>query len=321
MSISSRDIATLERAVSNKLAAYSQTAQAIFDKLPPIKVNALNMQFPVFEGLLGYSPESNSGIGGDNTQVLLPPSEYLPAAVFYTDKSYTIPLATKRAMSAIDDPEGGEIVKLVTGGVADSKFVTMDYNIHNAIKNQEYTAGTNIFNVGNIHADTAGGAFREAVNNAIKYLKDTLKGMNESRKIIIVIPEAAWYKLTASQKLVNALNGYADKNANFNVQTVNAIFSENGGVAVEVQIAGLRYLPSKYYAGQAELIWGEEMEFYVFASTNSLYADRASIKRLEGIEKLNAYTKGNTTVIDFYCDYGYYIDVKEAFAKVKFTVA
>ena len=50
-------------------------------------------------------------------------------------------------------------------------------------------------------------------------------------------------------------------------------------------------------------------------------ADRASIKRLEGIEKLNVYMQGNTTLVDFYCDYGYYIDVPEAFAKVTFTVS
>ena len=43
MAVSGRDIAQLERAVSNQLAAYSQTSGAIFDKLPPIKVNALRV--------------------------------------------------------------------------------------------------------------------------------------------------------------------------------------------------------------------------------------------------------------------------------------
>ncbi len=317
----SQAITQLEKAVSNQLAVYSQGSQAIFDKLPAIQVTALNQQFPVFEGMLGYAPDSNEGAGGDRTQVLMPPAEYRPAAIFYTDKTYDIPMSTKRAMTAIDDPEGAELIKLVSQGVANSKFVTMDYNIHNAVAQQNYQAGSNIFTIGNINADTAGGGFREAINNAISYLKGILKGMSADRTIMIVIPETAWYKLTASQKLVNYLNGYAEKNANFNMQTINAIFSENAGIAVDVQVAGLRYLESKYNSGNAELIWGEELELYVFASTKSLYADRASIKRLEGIERLNVYQEGNTTKISFYCDYGYYVDVPEAFAKITFTVA
>lgn len=321
MAVSGRDIAQLERAVSNQLAAYSQSSGAIFDKLPPIKVNALNQQFPIFKGMVGYNPNGNQGAGGDRVQTLMDPVEYRPAAVFYTDKTFEIPLSTKRAMSVLDDPEGNELVRLVSQGVSDSKFITMDYNIHNAVKSQKYEAGTNIFTIGNINADTAGGAFRAAINDAISYLKKVLKGMNANRNIIIAIPEEAWNKLTASQKLTNFFNGYAQENAHFNMQTINAIFSQNAGINIDVQVAGLRFLDARYESGDANLVWGEELEFYLFVSTNSLMADRASIKRLEGIEKLNVYMQGNTTNVAFYCDYGYYIDVPEAFAKVTFTVS
>lgn len=319
--ISARDIATLERAVSNQMAVYSQSSQSIAMKLPPIKVTALNQQFPVFEGMMGYAPDSNAGIGGDRTQVLLPPSGYKSASVFYTDKKYQITLAAKRSMTVLDDPDGAELVKLVSKGSSDSKLVTMDYNIHNAVKNQSYTNGTNIFTVGNINADTAGGAFRDAINNAIAHIKTALNGLNSDMTIIIAVPEKAWFKLTASQKLVNYLMGYAQPNANFNIQTVNAIFSENAGINVDVSVAGLRFLESKYASGQSELVWGEDLEFYVFASTKSLFSSRASVKRLEGIERLSVEQHGNDTEIFFYCDYGYYIDVPEAFAKVTFTVA
>lgn len=319
--LNGRDIAMLERAVSNRLAVYTQSSQSVAAKLPPIKVTALNQQFPVFEGMLGYQPDSNTGANGDKTQVLLPPAEYRSAAVFYTDKTFDIPIAAKRSMAVLDDPQGAELVNIISQGIADSKLVTLDYNIHKAIAGQKYTNGTNIFTIGNINADTAGGGFRAAINDAIGYLKSVLKGMNANRTLMIVIPEDAWYKLTASQKLVNYLMGYAQPNANFNIQTLNAIFSENAGINVDVSVAGLRFLSSKYASGNAELVWGEELEFYVFVSTNSLFADRASIKRLEGIELLTPYQEGNTTKIDYYTDYGYYIDVDDAFAKITFTVS
>ena len=319
--ISARDIASLERAVSNQLATYSQNSQSVAMKLPPIKVTALNQKFPVFEGMMGYAPDSNSGIGGDRTQVLLPPSSYKSAAVFYTDRTYTITLAAKRSMTVLDDPNGAELVKLVANGNADSKLVTMDYNIHNAVKNQTYNNGTNLFNIGNINADTAGGSFRDGINNAISVVKKALNGFNSAKKLMIVIPEKAWFKLTASQKLANNLMGYAQPNTNINMQTISAIFSENAGINVDVSVAGLRFLEAKYSSGQSELIWGEDLELYVFATTDSLLADRASLKRLAGMEALNVSQAGLATTIQFYCDYGYYVDVPEAFAKVKFTVA
>lgn len=319
--INARDIATLERAVTNQLSKYSQNSQAIFDKLPPIPLTSLNLSLPVFEGMQGYAPDSNEGIGGDKSQTLIQPAKYIPAVTFYTDKTYTIPMSTKRAMSVLDDAEGTELVNMIAKGTAESKFITMDYNIHNAIASQKYNSGTNIFNVGNIHAETAGAGFRVAMNNAIDYLHSVLNGFSDSRKIIVAIPQKAWYQLTASQKLTNFFNGYASKDATFNVQTINSIFSENAGIEVDVNVAGLRFLESKYETGKSKLIWGEELEFYVFASTSSLYTDRASIKRIEGIEKLNVEQRGNTTYIDFYCDYGYVIDTEDAFVKVKFSVA
>lgn len=319
--LSARDIATLERAVSNELARYSQDSQAVYSKIFPIKVNSMNPQFPVFEGMQGYNPDGNTGIGGDKTQVLMPPASFRPAAVFQQERQFNIPIAAKRAMAGIDDPEGNELVKIVSQGVLDSKEVTLDYNIHNAVIAQSYTNGTNIFNIGNINADAAGQGLRAGINNAIKYLKDTLNGLSKNKKVIVVIPESAWYKLSASQKLANYLNGYAQASSNVNLTALNSIFTENAGINVEFQVAGLRYLDSKYSKGRAELIWGETDNMYAFVTTDSVYAERASIKRLEGIEMLKADLVGFTTVIDFYCEYGYYIDVPEAFAKLTFSVA
>lgn len=319
--LSGRDIATLERAVSNELAKYSQDSQGVYSKIFPIKVNSMNPQFPIFEGMQGYNPDGNTGIGGDKVQVLMPPSSFRPAAVFQQERTFNIPIAAKRAMAAIDDPEGNELVKIVTQGVLDSKEVTLDYNIHNAVISQSYTNGANIFACGNINADGAGQSFREGLNNAIKYLKDCLNGLSKSKKVIVVIPENAWYKLCASQKLANYLNGYAQVGSNINVSTLNSIFTENAGINVEFQVAGLRFLDSKFAKGRAELIWGEKLDMYAFVSTDSVYAERASIKRLEGIEMLKADLRGFTTVVDFYCEYGYYIDVPEAFAKITFETA
>lgn len=319
--VQAQGIAMLERAVSNKLAVFGQQAQAVSEKLQGIKVTAMNQQFPVFDDMTGYNPNSSSGIGGDNTQVLKPNAEYKPAAIFYTNKVIDIPFGTKRALSALDDPEGKQFINLIAKGIADSKFVTLEYNIHKAITSQVYSNDSNIFSAGNINADSAGSAFREAVNNAISYLKNSLNGMSISRKVIIAIPEKSWYRLTASQRLVNYFNGYAQQNANFNMQTISAIFSENAGINIEVVVGGMRYLDSKFATGTSELIWGDDNAFYIFASTSDMYGDRASIKRLEGIEKLSIYQKGNTTSIDFYTDYGYFVDIDKAFTRVEFTTA
>lgn len=321
MAINGRDIVALERAVSNELAKYEQGSQAIYDKIEPVKVNAMNPQFPVFKGMIGYNPNGNTGVGGDKSQVLLTNPEFKPAAVFQQEKNFEIPIAAKRAMAAIDDPEGQELVKLITNGVLASKQVTLDFNIHNAVIAQTYTNGTNIFNAGNINADVAGGGFRGAINDAVAYLKSSLNGLNSNMKIIVVIPESAWYKLTASQKLVNYFNGYANTEANFNLNTINAIFSENAGIKVEFHVAGLRFLDSKFAEGKADLIWNDTDKMYAFVTTSSVFADRASIKRLEGVELLKAEQRGFSTHIDFYCEYGYYIDVPEAFAQVKFETA
>ncbi len=311
-----KDIAQLEVAVSSKLSAYSQESQLISKMLPSIRINSTNQRFPIFEGMNAYNPSAN----GSSVEILEPSTEYKDAAIFYTNKKIEIPLATKRSMTAIDDPDGSQLISLIAKAVAESKFVTLEYNIHKAIAAQKYEAGKNIFTAGNINQDNSGLGFREAVNNAISYLKTTLNGMSHSRRIIMAIPEKSWYKLTASQKLSNFFNGYGMANTNFNIQTIESIFTENSGTNVQAAVGGMRFLDSKFASGESELIWNEDLEFYIFTSTDDVFADRASIKKLEGIERLSVVEDGNNTRIDFYTDYGYYIDKAEAFTKVTFSI-
>lgn len=317
---SSNAIGALERAVSNQIATFSQDSQAIHPILPPIKVNAMNMQFPVFSDMTHYNPNGTTGIGGDHVQVLKPSAEYKPAAVFQTYKEIEIPIGTKRELSVLDDPEGKQLVNLIARMVTDSKLVTLEYNMHSAVLGQTYNTN-NTFSAGNINIEKSGEEFREAVNNGIGYLKSKLNGLNSGHKIVIAMPESAWYRLTASQKLINYFNGYAEKNANYNLQTISAIFSENAGINVEVKVGGLRYLDAKFATGDSELIWNDNDAFYMFVTTSDMFASRASIKRLEGIERMAMENKGLKTCIDFYTDYGYFIDVPDAFVKIPFTTA
>ena len=121
--------------------------------------------------------------------------------------------------------------------------------------------------------------------------------------------------------LANNFNGYSMQNTNFNIQTLEAIFSENASVPVKVTVAGLRDIPIEFFSGDSNLIWSDSLAFYVYVTTSNVLANRASIKLLEGIQLLKVEEQGFSSIVHSYLDYGQFIDLDLAFTKVEFTLA
>lgn len=321
MPISQAQIQQLQRAITNNVATFGQEANSVFQKIPPIKINSLNPVFPLFNDMTAYQESGNMGISGDSTQTLGEGIEYKPGVVHQTAFEKTIPFALKRALSVIDDPKGSILVNHISKGIAESMFVRQERNFKNAIDRVSFVNGENIFNAGIIHTDTAAKDFRSAINDAIYYLKTQMQGLPSNRKIMMFMNDRAWATLTGSQKLVNFFNGYAEKNSNFNLQTINSIFSENSQTALELTVADMRYVPEGYQQAQSMPIWGEENSIYIFVASTDVVGDRTAVKRLEGISEIRTWEEGLKTKFECYIDFGYMLDVETAFAKVDFATA
>lgn len=318
MAVTQAQIQQLHRAITDKVAVFGQKASSVYQRIPAIKINSLNPVFPFFNDMTGYQDGGNKGIGGDDSQTLGEGIQYKPGVIHQIDYGKTIPYSLKRSLTVIDDPKGSRAINHIAKGIADSFFVKQERNFKNAIDRVHFQNGVNIFDGGEIHSDTAGKDFRTAVNDAIYYLTLQMQGVSDSRKIMMFTNQKAWGKLTGSQRLVNFFNGYADKDSNFNLQTINAIFSQNAQIEVEMTVANMLYVPRGYQEAQTIPIWGEENVIYIFVASDDPLGDRTAVKRLEGISEIRVWEEGLKTRFECYVDFGYMLDVESAFAKVTF---
>lgn len=321
MATTHADIIQLQRAITNQVTVFGQKSESVYQAISPIKINSMNPVFPFWNDMTGYQDKGNSGIGGDETQTLGEGIEYKSGFVYQHLLEKTIPIQLKRAASVIDDPKGTILVNHVAKAIADSLFVKQERNFKNAVDKVTFTNGTNIFTAGNIHSDTAAKDFRTAMNLAMYYLESEMQGVSDGRKIIAFMNKKAYATLTGSQKLVNFFNGYAEKNSNFNIQTIEAIFSQNGQIDFDLLVAGMRYIPQGYSQAQSIPIWGEDNSIYLFMASNDPFGDRTCIKRLEGISEMRTWEEGLQTKFQAYIDFGYMFDVESAFARVDFATA
>lgn len=315
------EIIQLQRAISNQVAVFGQKSESVYQAIPSIKINSMNPVFPFWNDMTAYHDEGNSGIGGDLTQTLGDGIEYKSGFVYQHLLERTIPIQLKRAASVIEDPKGVILVNHVAKAIADSLFVKQERNFKNAVDGVTFTNGLNVFNAGNIHSDTAAKDFRSSVNLAIYHLESEMQGVSDGRKVMMFMNKKAYATLTGSQKLTNFFNGYAERNSNFNIQTIEAIFSQNAQMEVNLIVAGMRYLPQGFSQGQTAPIWGEDNSIYIFMASNDPFGDRTAIKRLEGISEMRTWEEGLNTKFQAYVDFGYMFDVETAFARVDFVTA